>query len=200
MIKNLENCVSMNNENFFLTGLNDVDYEYNKYIQYKNEKLNVIDSYLQVDFYVLSILEKLGFPMKHKGTYFYKLVITSVIDYLVNLTSGDETLDYSNLLEQLKNGFSPFYHEIARNELDMGLKSFHLVIADAISNINYGIINPEVGADIFGKVSSDLDYGEQALMIGSYVANIPIDFNTKKEKSSEHLSRKLIRYKKEETN
>jgi len=41
MIKNLENCVSMNNENFFLTGLNDVDYEYNKYIQYKNEKLRI---------------------------------------------------------------------------------------------------------------------------------------------------------------
>ncbi len=127
---------------------------------------------------VLSILDGLGYPMDELGTYLYKEVITEVCDSLKGITGKRADMKKCKyLLAQLNNAFSQFYHHIAREYLEMGVKAFHLYIQQTIEKINYDAINLDLSYQIFGANPIEQNYGLQAFQLATYI----LGFCIKKE-------------------
>lgn len=156
------------------------------YIKYKNGiKANVDDEEL-LSFNILSLLERLGFSVDLIGTYLYKDVIIKISNYLL---SNDANKDvYNNLLSDLKNKYSQFYVDIARNELDMGITTFHNYINEAVSKQNSlkgTRVDTNLVYQIFDKPIKELDFATQAFILGNYVHDNYINISlrdTKKKK------------------
>lgn len=132
---------------------------------------------------VLLLLEQLGYPMDELGTYLYKNVIINVINYLENVNTEREIRDCKCLVKELKDCFSNFYLNIARFELEMGVKTFHKNVKDTFSKIDYSKININLFSEIFGNIKMSIDYGELAFILGSYLSGKLV---TKKENNIEY--------------
>lgn len=78
---------------------------------------------------ILNLLEQRGLTKKNIGTEFYAEVIAN-ISYFIAKAKSDEEVE--ELKEQLQNPYSEFYFDIARNDNDTGLKTFHSLISDAL--------------------------------------------------------------------
>lgn len=127
---------------------------------------------------VLSILDGLGYPMNELGTYLYKEVIKETHKALEGVTGKRRDMEKCRaILAQLSDGFSQFYRNIAREDLEMGVKSFHLYIQQAISKIDSNAMDLDLVFDIFGPNPGELDYGLQAFQIAAYM----MGFRVKKE-------------------
>lgn len=119
---------------------------------------------------VLKVLEELGYPMQETGTYFYKDIIIKAKQELQKIYQKDpeaKEAAEANLSKEMGNKFSQFYFDIARNNLDMGLKTFHSCISLAHQNRIQNPMNitlgQEIGVDGFG------DYKGEALLIANYM-------------------------------
>ena len=97
----------------------------------KNNVTNVMTSELSDDqleeMRVLSILDNLGYSLDEIGTYLYKEVI---------VTAYNEIKYRPNLAGDLKNEYSDFYHQIARDYYEMGVSSLHEYIKRASCDSN----------------------------------------------------------------
>ena len=141
-------------------------YVYNNYKQYNNYKdgnMEGIDQDKLLEMKILDLLEKIGFRIDLTGTFLFKEVVIQAIKYL------KENGNYEELLSQLKNAYSQFYFDIARNDLEMGTRSFHLAINSAISQMNFENADQDLLQKVFGSNLGEFDYGELALNIASYL-------------------------------
>lgn len=120
---------------------------------------------------VLSVLERLSFPMNEVGTYFFKDVIMKTIRYLDGTDDFGNSIDTSKLLEELKSPYSQFYFDIARNELDVGVKTFHSYIEHALESVQYENADAALLFEIYSNFSKETDYGEHALIIAEHLRN-----------------------------
>ena len=158
-------------------GLEDAISEvYNDKIDLDNYKKNQIESFSEKriqEMEVLILLEKLGYSMEEIGTYLYKNMIIKIADSLNNKLTKKE---FDDLLDQITNHYSQFYLDLARNDLDMGIKTFHSIIEKAILKIDYEKADKELFYNIFGDNVS-LEYDEKAFVLGAYVS-----LNLKQEK------------------
>lgn len=120
---------------------------------------------------VLSILDKLSFPMDEAGTYFFKDMIVKASRYLDGVDDFGRPISREELLQELQSPFSQFYFDVARNDLDIGLKTFHSYIEHALESVDYNKADTTLLLDIYSNFSKETDYGEHALMIAEYVRN-----------------------------
>lgn len=120
---------------------------------------------------ILSNLEKLSFPMEEVGTYFFKDMIVKAMRYLDGTDDFGNPISQSELLQELKSPFSQFYFDLARNELDIGLKTFHSHIEHALESVDYGKADTTLLLEIYSNFSKEADYGEHALIIGKHMKN-----------------------------
>lgn len=142
---------------------------------------------------ILVLLEKLGYSLNEIGTYLYKHMILKIVKYLNKDITSQNITEYKKLLLDLKDCYSNFYLETARFDLDMGIKTFHQNVIEAISKIDYDKIDLEVYNKIFGNIDSELDYGEQAFILGSYiVGNLDQKIESSKKNKSIVRVKKLI--------
>lgn len=118
---------------------------------------------------ILSVLDKLSFPMNEAGTYFFKDVIVKAKRYLDGTDDFGHPISDSELLQELKSPFSQFYFDIARNELDIGLKTFHSYIEHALESVDYRQADTTLLLDIYSNFSKETDYGEHALIIAKHM-------------------------------
>ena len=100
---------------------------------------------------VLLLLENLGYPMDELGTYLYKNLIIEVIKYLDNVSTRQDIINCKYFLAKLKDFFSDIYLNLARFELEMGIKTFHKTILEAISNIDYSKADKNLIYEIYIK-------------------------------------------------
>ncbi len=121
------------------------------------------------DMQILELLERLGFPMDKAGTYLYKELIAYVCSYLQDVETRDDIKSCVSLIQELKDGHSGTYFDIARNDLDLGLSSYHRIVGIAQDNVDYTKVDPILLQEIYGRFSRSLDYGEQAFLLGAYV-------------------------------
>lgn len=134
--------------------------QYKQYINYKEHK-----SENNKEMETLYLLEELGYPIDEMGTYFYKDMILKIVGYLENSSNK-----YEELLDELGNHYSNFYFDLARNELDVGIKTFHEVLESQILNIDHSNANPERFDEIFGNMAiNNLGYEEKAFIISTYI-------------------------------
>ena len=122
------------------------------------------------DVEILSILEKLGYPMTHLGTYLYKDLITYVCDEIKDMGINVLQSENKEMIEVLNNGYSSFYIWLAREDKELGCKTFHSYIEDAISKIDEEKINASLASRIYGT-DEDITYGTSALHIAQYYLN-----------------------------
>lgn len=125
-----------------------------------------------LDMEILQLLVNNGFPINKQGTFLYKDVVVNIIQFLENSTEESEII---KLKEQLKKKCSQFYFDIARNDNDMGVATFHKCIEEATEIAKRN--NPNKIKQLCkGK---DLDYKDMALVLAEKI----LKNNEEKEKS-----------------
>ena len=83
---------------------------------------------------ILKFLFDNGFPINEYGTYLYKDVIESGVNKLVPTTT---MVEISEVEKQMQDPFSQFYFDVARNDNDLGVKTFHDSIQHSYLKINH---------------------------------------------------------------
>ena len=150
--------------------MNEANEDKKKYSLFKQGYTQVFTEEENKNMQVLSILERLGYSLDELGTYLYKDVIVEVYKKIEDVSRSKNIDMYSVLISQLNDAFSNFYHNLARENKDMGVKSFHLYINKAIEKINDDV-DKELSKRIYGDNPEELNYGLQAFQIAAYVAD-----------------------------
>lgn len=152
-----------------------------KYEEYKCKMLaESLSDREQEEADVLHVLEELGYSLGETGTYFYKEIIMKAKEGLQGINAE---IDYANLISEMSNNYSQFYFDIARNSLDIGLKSFHNCIELSYKNRVQHPMNVNLAKKI-GINSFSTDYKGEALLIANYML-------TKENVKSEPLVKSL---------
>lgn len=101
-------CININYRNSIESSLSDIDIEVNTY------------------------LENMGYSMELKGTEFFREMIVSIVEKVLNFSemNGEEM---QQLLESIRMPYSQFYFDLSRNRHDIGITSYNEYIRKAIS-------------------------------------------------------------------
>lgn len=131
----------------------------------------VLTNLQKSDVEILSILEKLGYPMSHLGTYLYKDVIIKVCEILNEgeITSNNKR---RKLIRRLNDGYDEIYKQIASEDKEIGCKTFHSYIEGAIKEIDTIRTDTSLAEKIYGD--KDITYGTLSYRIADYYVN---DYN-----------------------
>lgn len=188
MIKNLNIFANADERNSFLYyqySIRDkVNPTINFYHKYKEGCFEVLSEDILPKMEVLDFLEKLGFSIDNPGTYLYKDMVVKAMDYLNGTDNFGNSISRDELLQQMKKPFSQFYTDVARNNLDIGIKTFHAYVEQAIENISYANADAGLLFEVYSNFSQHSDYGEYAFAIALCIAE--------KEKSNKKGSVKQI--------
>ena len=146
------------------------NYDKKVYEKSKQESLEDISITKKRTLKILSLLEKLGYPMNELGTYFYERLILSVYENLIEIIDKEDIQKYEQLVSELNDNYSSFYLWLARDDLEIGIKSFHFYIEKAISKAN-NHLNDELISDIYDQniEVSKLNQGNRALHLAMYL-------------------------------
>ena len=164
-------CKSFKNQESLYTGfLMSLAYDDKKdYEQYKSCSTDGFSKERLEEMEILSILDRLTFPMDEVGTYFYKDVIVKAKRYLDGEDDFGLPISSDELLQELRSPYSQFYFDLARNDLDIGLKTFHSNIEHALDSVDYDKADTTLLQGIYSNFSEEADYGEHALAISRYL-------------------------------
>lgn len=139
------------------------------FMNYKlNSLYNVSEERIQ-EMEILEMLEKLGFPVQDVGTYFFKNMIVKAIHHLDGVDDFGNSISQERLLREMKSPYSQFYVDVARNDLDIGIKTFHLHIEHTLSYVNYVDTDATLLFEIYSNFSKETDYGEHAFIIAKHM-------------------------------
>ena len=138
---------------------------------------------------VLEKLYNLGFPRDHSGTYLYKAMIMKALHHLNGFDDIGLPISEEQLLEQMESPFSQFYLETARYDLDIGIKTFHSCIQDALDEVEYADVDSDVISDIYGDFSEDTNYGKHAFVIAKRIhdCNKEVQIETGETKGHQYV-------------
>lgn len=170
-----------------LFALNFTNYVVNTkaaYLLYKNNLANNLSKVEEMEMHALELLEKLGCNMDMAGTYMLMELIMAIIKYMEGYPIRREVLSKEELEEELENPFSQLYFDIARNELDLGIKTYHAAIQKMLSESE---ITDDLVSELPIKLENNegvIDYARLALKIAEYL---------EEEKISKQNSSKLQR-------
>lgn len=169
----MQNLKSNNSKESVYSGFfNSCAYEDKRdYEKFKSGSLDELSEERLVQMEILAMLEKLSFPMDSLGTYLYKDVICKTMHYLDGKDNWGRAINEAELLQELKNPYSQFYFDLARNELDIGLKTFHSHIEYTLESVDYGKVDTTLLQEVYSNFSLETDYGEHALIIGKHIKN-----------------------------
>lgn len=175
MIKNLVDLSATEKLNMLIDGTSYAMLEaYSDKKAYEKSKKGELDEVSETkerDIKILGILEGLGYPMDELGTYLYKDVIAEAYEKVKDVSSRKDMDKCRDLMTSLNDAYSDFYRWIARDDKEMGVKSFHYYIGDAISKIDENSIDKELAVKVFGSHPEDLNYGLQAFQLACYASN-----------------------------
>lgn len=198
MIKIEDCCLKTNRIDEILFNADDLQYafygEQKMYLKYKDEKISYCSDDVELKFSILMLLEEMGFSINRLGTFFYKDVIFKLLkrinlleeqgyNLIASQLKKDGVVDDEivveqvleqiklNLLEELKNPYSQFYFDIARNDNLVGTKTFHSYIQNSFDKLD---VDKE-GYSLLETLANDngrkLNYGELAFKIVAYIRN-----------------------------
>ena len=135
---------------------------------YEGDNPELIKSY-ELDMKILSLLEGLGYPMEELGTFLYKELIHEVCSEIKDMSTREDVEKCKSLMEELSQPFSSIYHLVAREYLDIGIKTFHKEIGKALDKIDSRKIDESLALKVYGSNPDSLDYGKQALLFAGYI-------------------------------
>ena len=138
--------------------------------KYKRKLLSQKGFKENLEMEILLLLEKLGFPMDELGTYLYKNLIVYIVSNIENISKRQDILNTKYLLFAIKDAFSNVYLNLARYDLEMGVKKFHCFIMKALNKIDNEKADKALIEAIYGRIPFETDYAEQAFILGCYFA------------------------------
>ena len=112
---------------------------------------------------ILYLLESLGFPMGETGTFLYKQMIVEPSKELKNAGKQEKKM----IKSAMTYPYSQFYFNIARNNLDMGIKTFHQFVSLSYENRFMNRVKPQTARRLGIDINSP-DYMLQAYKIAEY--------------------------------
>ena len=175
MIKRLVDLTELEKLNMLIDGTSYAMFEAHldkeAYEKSKKGELEEISEIQERDIKILRILEGLGYPMDVLGTYLYKDVIAEAYEKVKDVSSRRDMDKCRDLMASLNDAYSDFYRWIARDDKEMGVKSFHFYIGEAISKIDDDSIDKELAIKVFGSNPEDLNYGLQAFQLACYASD-----------------------------
>lgn len=175
MIKRLVEFSELEKLNMIISGTDyamfEAQLDKKLYEKSKKGELEEISETQERDLKILRILEGLGYPMDELGTYLYKDVIAEAYEKVKDVSRRKDMDKCRELMTSLNDAYSDFYRWIARDDKEMGVKSFHFYIEEAISKIDENSIDKELAVKIFGSNPEDLNYGLQAFQLACYASD-----------------------------
>ena len=120
---------------------------------------------------VYMILRKLGYPGDQIGTAYMAELIEEVMHNLPKYGGTRKEIPvYKSIMEKLEDPFSNYYHFVAREWLEVGIRSYHNDLKEAVNNIDESKVDKELAMKINGSKPIDLNYGLQAFQIAAYLS------------------------------
>ena len=106
----------------------------------------------KINIEIIDLLRNLGFSLEMEGTYLLADVVMAAYIFLYNAIENgtDYNLYYSYLQRLMKNPYSQFYFDLARNEHAMGTTTMHNRINSAYLERKKEHINKNIEHEIFG--------------------------------------------------
>lgn len=119
---------------------------------------------------IIDLLKSLGFSLEMEGTYLLADVVMAAYIFLYNAMENGEdyNLYYSYLQRLMKNPYSQFYFDLARNEHAMGTTTMHNRINSAFLERKKEHVNKSVEREIFGY-NQDGDIYDHSLEMAKYL-------------------------------
>lgn len=139
------------------------------YFKYQTGSLENVSEERMQEMEVLKILEGLGFPTQEVGTYLFKDMIMKAARELDGYDAFGNPITPEGLLEQMQSPFSQFYVDVARNDLDMGIKTFHSHIERTLEEVDFKKADASLLFEIYSNFSRETDYGEHAFIIAKHI-------------------------------
>lgn len=137
------------------------------YINYKFGNLSIVMADKMVEVEILSLLDRLSFPMNDVNSYLYKDLVFEVANKLKMVDKyGDSSC--LELIAELSNSDSQFYGDFA-NSCCMSLDELHFRINSVISKIDVSKMDEGLLASVCEEYSFDLNYGELAFILASMI-------------------------------
>ena len=162
-----------------LAGIGDANFEarwdqglYQKYLAGNTADF---DEKTMLQMKALEMLLQLGYPEDHLGTYLYEALIANMSLKLQNLQKYDSesfVKESKKLLLEYADGFTKPYRLVAREERDMGVKTFHRYVNDAISKVDYNKADPALAFNIYDGLPNELSMSENAYAIATYMLGV----------------------------
>lgn len=128
------------------------DEERKRFLEYKENGDRGYNNDEKLEFTILKLLDNCGFSLECVGTYLYKDVIKEIVLYIKN------NKNIEVLRDKLSDPYSQFYFNLAKNERDIGVKSFHSYIKSAIDDVclNNCYFLGDSDIDSYSKIAFDL--------------------------------------------
>lgn len=174
-MNNLVYLVNLDNSKKLLCNFDNIEYiaypEKINYIKQKNLK-NFKNTDEQINFDILSLLEKMGFLINKLGIYYYKDVIFKIIKQLYQIDEPLLEEYYNNVLKRnLVDPYSQFYFDLARNEYDIGIKTFHICIENSFNTLDQTKEAYQLLLEMINESEEEICYGQLAFKIAIYIKN-----------------------------
>jgi hypothetical protein len=119
----------------------------------------------------LELLENLGFDMDEIGTYLYKDVIAGIAELISDISENETGKKMQFLIESLQNAYSQFYFNLARNERDIGVKTFHSYIEETHQKRDFSKADSNLVFKLYSTNPEEMGSIEQAFLLGNYLAS-----------------------------
>lgn len=140
-----------------------------RYDIYKAGNTNKNIKYDIEEMRILSVLENLGFPMNEDGTYLYKNMILKIKNYLCEVLAKGDNVELKGYLLKIKEKYSQFYFDVARNDMDMGISTYHNFVAQAVSMIDFDKADLGYKMTLLNSLPDEMDYGEFAFVLAMHL-------------------------------
>lgn len=143
-------------------------YNINDYARVKEGNNKTFVQELNIE--IIDLLKSLGFSLEMEGTYLLADVTMAAYIFLHNAmeNGADYDLYYSYLQRLMKNPYSQFYFDLARNEHAMGTTTMHNRINSAFLERKKEHINKNIEHEIFGY-NQEGDIYDHSLEMAKYL-------------------------------
>ena len=152
-----------------LLELHECQVDKRRYDIYKSGNSNNSINYDIEEMRVLSMLENLGFDMNEDGTYLYKNMVLKIKNYLCEILTKGDNVDLKDYLLGIKEKYSQFYVDVARNDMDMGVRTYHEYVEKALSIVDFEKANFGYKVILLNSLPDEMDYGEFAFVLAMYL-------------------------------
>lgn len=123
-----------------------------------------LTDYQKQDLDILYLLEEFGFSLNETGTFLYKEMIAEAINKLSTATDRESK---EIIYQQMQQPFSQFYVDVARNNLDMGIKTYHSFVSLSYRHREKDCINRRLAREMKLNTQEE-NYAHQAYKIANY--------------------------------